>query len=256
MLNPFEPGPAAAIALFATRLGGFLLIAPVYSARTIPAAVRVAFLIALTAMMAPIVTAGGAAPVVTPATLLTETLIGFALGFGAAVFVGAAEVAGDVLSLQTGFSGASTLDPMTMVQSPLLADFLKRVVITLMLALGGHLLMLDALAESVSIVPLGSSINGADGLMALALLCSRLFTLGLQIAAPVMAAVFVGNLAMGILARTAPQLQIFMLAYPLQIVIGTSALALAMPLLGVTFAGWNDQYRDVATGLLETLGGR
>jgi flagellar biosynthetic protein FliR len=71
-----------------------------------------------------------------------------------------------------------------------------------------------------------------------------------------MAAVFVGNLAMGILARTAPQLQIFMLAYPLQIVIGTSALALAMPLLGVTFAGWNDQYRDVATGLLETLGGR
>ncbi len=255
-LNPFEPGPAAAIALFATRMGGFLLIAPVYSGRAVPPSVRVAFLVIVTAMMAPLVTARAVAAPVTPATLLTETLVGFALGFGAAVFVGGAEVAGDVMAFQSGLSGASTLDPITNLPSPVLAEFLKRVVITLLLALGGHLLMLEALAASLTAAPLGSPVAAAEGMQAALQLASRLFIIGVQIAAPVIAAVFVGNLAMGVLARTAPQLQIFMLAYPLQIVIGTAALALSLPLLGVTFAGWNEQYRTVANGLLDALGGR
>lgn len=255
MLNPFEPGPAAAFALFATRLGGLMLIAPIYSARTVPVAVRTAIIVLITATLAPALV-GQMAPAVTPATLGTELLIGFSIGFGAAVLVGAAEVAGDLLALQSGLSGAGTLDPLTGIQSQALGDFLKMVVITILLVTGGHILMLEAIADSVRALPPGQPVAAADGMLAMAGLGSSLFTLGIQIAAPVMAAVFVGNLAMGVLARTAPQLQVFMLAYPLQIVIGILVLALSLPLVGVTLGGWSVNYQSTVVNLFDILGAR
>lgn len=255
VLNPFEAGPAAAFALFATRLGGVMLVAPVYSARSVPLAVRTALVVLITAALAPALV-GQTAPPVTPVTLGSELLVGFAIGFGAAVFVGAAEVAGDVLALQGGLSGAATLDPLTGVQSPALADFLKMIVVTLLLVGGGHILMLEALTDSVSVLPPGQSVAAAAGLLSMARMGSALFVIGIQIAAPVMAAVFVGNVAMGVLARTAPQIQVFMLAYPMQIVIGIMVLMLSLPLLGVTMAGWNEHYRTTVVGLFDAFGGR
>jgi flagellar biosynthetic protein FliR len=254
MLNPFEPGPAAAFALFATRLGGLVLIAPVYSARTVPVAVRTALVLLITAAMAPALV-GQATVVVTPATFASELLIGFAIGFGAAIFVGATEVAGDILALQGGLSGAATLDPLTGIQSQALSHFLKLLVVTLLLVGGGHILMLEALADSIVALPPGQPIAAADGMLTMAMLGGSLFTVGVQIAAPVMAAVFVGNLAMGVLARIAPQMQVFMLAYPLQIVISLLVLMLSLPLLGVTMAGWNEHYRTTVIGLFDVLGG-
>jgi flagellar biosynthetic protein FliR len=254
MLNPFEPGPAAAFALFATRLGGLVLIAPVYSARTVPVAVRTALVLLITAAMAPALV-GQATVVVTPATFASELLVGFAIGFGAAIFVGATEVAGDILALQGGLSGAATLDPLTGIQSQALSHFLKLLVVTLLLVGGGHILMLEALADSIVALPPGQPIAAADGMLTMAMLGGSLFTVGVQIAAPVMAAVFVGNLAMGVLARIAPQMQVFMLAYPLQIVISLLVLMLSLPLLGVTMAGWNEHYRTTVIGLFDVLGG-
>lgn len=256
-LNPFEPGPAAVLALFGTRMSGLVMVAPVYSARTVPPQLKAALIVLVTAAMAPLLLSGGAGAsgvVVTPATLLSELLIGVALGLGVAVLVGAAEVAGDVISLQTGLSGAATLDPLTQQQSQVLGQFMNLLVSTLWLSAGGLLLMLEALSESAALLPVGGPVAGSAGALSLIKLGSLLFALGLQIAAPVVAAVFVGNLAMGVLARIAPQLQIFMLAYPLQIVIGVLVLALTLPLLGVTVAGWPEQYRTIVLNVLSELG--
>ena len=253
LLNPFEPGPAATLALFATRMSGLVMVAPAYSARTVPAMVKAGLIVLVTAALAPALLANGAMPVVAPAPLLAELLIGIGLGLGVAVLVGAAEVAGDVISLQTGLAGAASLDPLTQQQSQVLSDFLRLLVITLWLGVGGHLMMLEALAESVALLPPGVAVAGRDGAVTLIAMGSTLFALGLQIAAPVIAAVFVANLAMGVLARIAPQLQIFMLAYPLQIVIGVLVLALILPLLGVTVAGWPEQYRSMVSNLISVL---
>jgi flagellar biosynthetic protein FliR len=231
-----------------------VLIAPVYSARTVPVAVRTALVLLITAAMAPALV-GQATVVVTPATFASELLIGFAIGFGAAIFVGATEVAGDILALQGGLSGAATLDPLTGIQSQALSHFLKLLVVTLLLVGGGHILMLEALADSIVALPPGQPIAAADGMLTMAMLGGSLFTVGVQIAAPVMGAVFVGNLAMGVLARIAPQMQVFMLAYPLQIVISLLVLMLSLPLLGVTMAGWNEHYRTTVIGLFDVLGG-
>jgi flagellar biosynthetic protein FliR len=256
LLNPFEPGAAAALALFATRVGGAMMIAPVFSARTVPVPVRVAVLVVLTAATAPFVLGRGATPSIGPVTLLSELLIGFGVGLGAALIIGASQIAGDVLAFQMGLSGASTLDPLSQQQTTALSDLFMLMVVALVLTMDGHILILEALADSVVAVPLGSGIEARAGMLALAGLGSNLFVTGVRIAAPVMAAVFIGNVAMGVLARTAPQLQLFMLAYPLQIVLGTAVLALTLPLISVSFTGWAGEYRGFVMELLDTFGGR
>ncbi|MGH7506990.1 MAG: flagellar biosynthetic protein FliR [Longimicrobiales bacterium] len=257
-MSPFAPGTLAIAGLLLTRIGAALLIAPIYSAKPVPRTLRVAILALLTMTALPTLVAAGAGapPRVSPATLLSESLIGFAIGLGAAVFVGAAEVAGDLLAIQSGLSGASTLDPFTDASTAVLADFMKLVVITLMLTMDGHILMVEALAASTHIIPIGADIAAREGLAALVATGGHLFAIGVQIAAPVTAAVLVSNIAMGVLARTAPQLQVFMLAYPLQIVVGLFTLAMSLPLIATLFTDWPGQYRGLVGQLLETLGGR
>jgi flagellar biosynthesis protein FliR len=255
-VSPFAPGTMALAGLLATRIGGALLIAPMFSAKTVPTMVRISLLAVLTMMTLPALMARGEAAAVTPATFLAETLIGIAIGMGAAVFVGAAEVAGDLIGIQSGLSGAATLDPMTQTNTTALADFMKMVVILLILSTDGHIVMIEAIAASTDIIPVGTGIAAEQGLGALIGTGSHLFALGVQIAAPVTAAVLITNIAMGVLARTAPQLQVFMLAYPLQIVVGLFTLALALPLIGTLFTDWPAQYRGLVGQLLEALGGR
>jgi flagellar biosynthetic protein FliR len=255
-MSPFAPGTMALVALVGTRIGAALMIAPIWSARTVPASARVALLVLLTVTLFPVAMSSGAAPSVTPAAMLSEMLVGFAIGMGAAVFVGAAEVAGDVLALQSGLSSATTLDPMSMVNMPLLADFMKLFVVMLILSMDGHLLILEAIASSVHLIPVGSQISAQEGIAALVTMAGDLFSIGVRIAAPVCAAVLMSNLAMGILARTAPQLQVFMLAYPLQIAVGMFTLAMALPVIATTFTTWPGQYRDVVTNLFAAFGAR
>ena len=130
------------------------------------------------------------------------------------------------------------------------------VVLMLILSLDGHILILEALTASTQLIPVGAGIAAEQGLAALVGTGGHLFTIGIRIAAPVTAAVLVSNLAMGVLARTAPQLQVFMLAYPLQIIVGLFTLAMALPIIGTLFTNWPGQYRGLVGQLLESLGGR
>ena len=141
MGDPFAPGYAATLVLLACRVAGMVLVAPVFSAKTVPVRVRTGALVLLTMLLAPSAHAalGGQVPEITPATFLTESVIGFAIGFGAAVLVGAAETAGDLMSTSIGLSGASLLDPMSGASSTALAQFGQLFAVTVLLAVNGHL---------------------------------------------------------------------------------------------------------------------
>ncbi|HLU24489.1 MAG: hypothetical protein DIU79_07255 [Actinobacteria bacterium] len=259
--DPFSPGTLATAALLSARVGGLLLVAPIFSGRPVPYMLRAALLVVLTVLLLPLglagATAGGAAPSVTPATLMAETLVGFAVGLGAAVLVGAAEVAGDLLSIHMGLSGAMLLDPMTQHSVPILSEFTRFFAVAVFLSLNGHVLMLEALAATVEWAPVGGPVDGAAGAWEMVSLGSRLFVHGLQFAAPVTAAVLVSNVALGILARAVPQMNMLMVAFPVQIGIGLLTLAVALPLIGTTFLLWPDAYEAMVTRILDALiGGR
>lgn len=255
--DPTVPGAMTLLALLSLRVGGVLLVAPVFSATTVPMPIRAAVLIVLTLVLLPAALGtAGEPPVLNAATAATETIVGFAIGLGAAVLIGAAEVAGDMLATQTGLAGSSALDPMTRFPVPTLSQFVHLFALTLLLALDGHLLILQALAMSASIIPIGGAALLEPGLFAMVSLGGELFLIGLRFAAPVMAAVLVSHLSLGLLAKAAPQVNVLMVAFPVQIAIGLFVLALSMPLIATFFVSWPTAYESFVSALVSALTGR
>jgi flagellar biosynthetic protein FliR len=239
----FTPGAASIAVLLAMRLTGLMLVAPVFSAKTVPVAVRTAMLVLFTILIQPLAFASvHNAPSITPAAAMGELLVGFAIGLGAALLVGAADAAGDLLATQIGLSGASLLDPLNNTSEPVLANFLSLFTVTVLLALNAHLGMLEAVASSLRVIPIGTALDVQRGLAALLSLGGTLFVTGLRFAAPVVATVMIGNVALAILSRAAPQLNILSIAFPLQIGLGLFAIGIALPLIATTLGNWPSQY--------------
>ena len=244
------PGTAPAMVLLAVRIGGMLLVAPLFSARNVPVKVRTGLLLLLTLVLAPAAVAGARAVApggslatldVTPATFCSETLVGLAIGLGAALLVGAVETAGDLMSTTIGLSGATLFDPLGGQMSTVLTHFAQLFALTVLLALDGHLVMLDALGASVRAVPLGAAVDAAAGLRAMADAGGTLFVLGLRFAAPVLAATLIGNAALAVLTRAAPQLNVLSVAFPVQIVLGLTAMVATLAFVATWMTGWGAQ---------------
>ena len=253
----FAPGIPQALVLLAVRLTGLLLVAPVFSAKTVPVRLRTAFLLVLTLLLAPVAVAAlgtrAGAVAVTPEAFAAEFVVGFALGFGAAVLIGAVETAGDLMSTTVGLSGASLLDPMSGGSSPVLAQFSQLFAVTVLLALDGHLVMLDAVAESVRALPVGGVVDLRAGLAALVASGASLFLLGLRFAAPVIAAAMIGNTALAVLTRVAPSINVLTVAFPLQTALGLTAVTAALAMTATWLVGWSGHYGDALARVFAAL---
>jgi flagellar biosynthetic protein FliR len=240
----FAPGTASALVLVALRVGGLVLVAPVWSAKSVPMRLRTACLVLFSVLLLP--TALASAPaggvIITPQSFLSETLVGFAIGFAGAVIIAGAEAAGDMLSISIGLSGASIFNPMNGGQTMVLGQFMQLFALTLLLTAGGHVMMLDALADTLRIIPIGSAIHMPDGARALAETGATIFTAALRFAAPVLGAIMITNVSLGVLSRAAPQLNIFTVAFPLQIGIGLLVLAMTLSVVAAAINQWPAEF--------------
>ena len=244
-LDLFASGSPQTLVLLAARVSGLVLVAPVFSSKTVPTMVKTCVIILLTALLQPMALAQATAvPQITAETFVSEMLVGLAIGLGAALLVGAATVAGDVMGTQIGLSGAAVLDPTNNSSENVLGTFSTLFATTMMLAVDAHLVMIDAIARSVRVVPIGSGLH-AVGMLAMVRSASVLFGLGLQFAAPVIAAVLVANTALAILTRAAPQLNVLSVAFPVQIGIGLFALGASIPFVGAFYHGWSGVYNNM-----------
>lgn len=252
-----EPVSAWAVLLALTlfRVGGLLLVAPMFSSRTIPMTVRVAFAILLVAVLLPVVPAPPVGVAFGPSLIVGELVVGLGIGLGAAVLLAGAEMAGEVLAVQTGLSGATALDPLTGVGTGILSQLLGLFTLMLLLATGGHLVLIEALAVSYEAVPPGTLPDLEYGVLQLTSLFGLLFSTGLKFAAPIIAAVSVGYLALGILARTSPQMNMLAVAFPLQIGLGLLVLAVVLPLAATFYAAWPDHVAGLADRFFMSVGG-
>jgi flagellar biosynthetic protein FliR len=249
------PGSGETAVLVLARVGAVVLIAPVFSSRTIPMMVRTAIVLALTALLQPAARAhAGPAVAVTPATVVTELAIGFTIGAGAAILVAAAEVAGDLVSIQLGLSGEVLLDPISGAADATLGQFISLFVVTLLFVTNAHHLVLEALASSFASLPAGHAAHLGAGLSSLAAEGTTMFALGLRFAAPVVTVALIGTAALAVLARAVPQLNVLSIAFPLQIGLGLFVLAAALPFLATEVVSWRDNYQSMTAGLLGAFG--
>ena len=245
------PGVAEAFVLTMLRVGGLLLVAPAWSAKSVPMRLRAGLIPLFAVMLAPAASASAnlATLEITPATFLAETAIGFVVGLAAALVIAAAEFAGELLTLSIGLSGAAIFDPINNTQSPVLGSFMQLLAICVLLIGGGHLIMLEAVGASFQAMPLGSPVDLGAGMGAFAATARSIFATGLQFSSPVIAAVLLTNIALAVLGRAAPQLNIMSLAFPLQIGVGLIAFAGSIALVVHAMSDWQPRF----AGSLDTF---
>ena len=217
-----------------TRILGLVAAAPLFGHASVPNQVKVLLGVLLALIIAPTVPAMPAIDPMSYAGLLIlvqELLIGLAMGFAMRLVFAAIEYAGELASNVMGFSFASFFDPTTQGRSAAISQFLSMVATMAFLAVNAHLVLLAALSESFTSLPISSSPISLVAPLELARLGSRIFSAGLQLSLPILAALLITNVALGILTRAAPQLNIFGIGFPITLGVGMLTLSVALPYL-------------------------
>lgn len=213
------------------RILAFIATAPILSNRQVPRNIKVAFAVILTVTISPLLEIP---PGIEPGTaagmfvLGQQILIGLSMGFAMRLVFTAIEMAGEIAGLQIGLGFASFYDPIRGSFTPILAQFLGVIAALAFLTMDGHLYLLATLAESFRIIPISATPPAASALHTLVLWGGSIFAFALQLSLPVLAALLITNLAMGILSRSAPQVNLFAIGFPITLVVGFVILALTM----------------------------
>lgn len=214
-----------------TRILSMIASSPILGNMQIPARVKVGLSVLLAIIIAP--TIGEMPPVAvgSPQGLLImiqQIIIGVAMGFTMRLIFTAVEMAGELAGLQMGLGFASFYDPVNAAHSPIVAQWLGMIAALAFLAMNGHLYMLSALAESFRTLPVGNSMP-SQGFHDVADWGESIFAYALQISLPILAALLITNIALGILTRAAPQLNLFAIGFPITLAIGFLVLVLSIP---------------------------
>lgn len=221
------------------RILALVATAPFFGARGIPASTKIGFAFVLTVMVAPVLPP---MPAVSPASaqglfiLAQQLMLGFAMGLALRVIFSAVEMAGHIVGLQMGLGFATFFDPQNSAQIPVMGQFLGLIAMLLFLAINGHLMVIQALVESFHALPIGLHPLASQGWKTLALWGGEIFHSGVLIALPAIAVLMMTNLALAILTRAAPQLNIFAVGFPLTLAVGFIVMALSMVYLLPVFS--------------------
>ncbi|MFS8523491.1 MAG: flagellar biosynthetic protein FliR [Limnochordales bacterium] len=225
------------------RGGGLLLAMPLFGGPGVPPHVQIG-LASLTALLLFPVVEPAAAPVEVLELLLVvaqELAVGLAMGFVVSLFFYALQVAGHLMDVPIGFGMVNVLDPHFGGQVPILGQFLNVLAVLVFFSINGHHAVLLAFAESYALIPVGGAAWSGAVAEVVVRIVSAAFTLGVRIAVPVMAAAFLTDVALGIVNRAVPQINVFITGYPIKIFLGVLVVAVALPVyVGALAAAFGD----------------
>jgi flagellar biosynthetic protein FliR len=218
------------------RPGAAFLAAPVFGAAFVPVQLRliISLAIGIPALAATNFTlpVDGLASIEGFMLVLGEVLAGLALGFAVQIGFSAAVIGGETIGNAMGLGFAAMMDPTTGQNNPAVAQFLSILGTFLFLAIGGHLALAAIVVESYRALPPGEAWMTAESLYGLVLFGGVLFAAGLSIALPVAFAIVLVQIVMGMLARSAPALNLFAVGFPAALLAGIVLLAMAAPVMG------------------------
>ena len=252
--------------LVLVRVAGIFTVAPIFGNVNVTPYVRVGIAACLAFVFVPM-----AHPPVSPLhqggdtggfDLLTfviviakEAMVGLVMGFLAAMMFAAIQMAGAFIDLQIGFGFANVVDPMMKQHNAVIGQLYNLSATLLFLALNGHHLMIRGLADSFAVLPLGGMTMSPGATAGIVQIFAVLFLAALKIGAPVVGAIFLTDVSLGILARTVPQLNVFVVGFPAKLTVGMLAVFAVMPFAFVVMTGlFGGLERDLVR-LLKYIGG-
>ena len=213
-----------------TRVLGVIAVAPIFSRNSIPNQVKLGLGIMLTLVILPTLPPMPQFEIFSLQGLLIlmqQLIIGLAIGFSMSLIFAAIDVAGQLIGMSMGLGFASFFDP-SQGQSTAVNRFLGLLAMLIFLSLDGHLMIVTAVANSFVTMPITAT-GGSINPMKIAMWGEVIFSAGLLLALPAVAALLITNMALGILTRTAPQLNLFGIGFPITLSMGFLVLALALP---------------------------
>jgi len=218
------------VLLVGLRISGLMLFAPFLSSTPIPVRIKVVLAIAMTAVLYPVHVQN--LPVVEtsrwPMVVVTEVLVGIGMGVATSVVLEAVQVAGQVLSLQMGYSLVNILDPLTQVESTVVALFHQTIAMLIFLGLDVHHWILRAVAHSFEYLPPGSATLNPAFLEATMHEGAVILALGIQIAAPVLSVTLLMDIILGLLGKASPQMPLMLLGPAVKSMLGVLVLGMTL----------------------------
>jgi flagellar biosynthetic protein FliR len=214
-----------------TRVMGVIAAAPIFSRSSIPNQVKLGLGIMLTLIIMPTLPPLPQFEIFSFQGLLIlvqQLIIGLSIGFSMRLVFAAVEVAGQLIGMSMGLGFASFFDPQSQGQSTVINQFLGMLTMLIFLSLDGHLMIVSAIANSFVSMPITVS-GGSINPMKIAMWGEIIFSAGLLLALPAVTALLITNMALGILTRTAPQLNLFGIGFPITLSMGFLVIALALP---------------------------
>ena len=260
-LLPFlSPGEVIFFMLVLSRVAGIFAALPVFGGRRLPLRIRVVTIFMITLVSFP---ALAVSPPQTPSDVfslallaLSEVMIGLTLSFITQCVFAAVEFSGQIIGMQMGLTISSILDPTMGTQTQIMSVVQSLFATLLFLALNVHHIFIRTIVDSFRIIPLGGWRISGELLNFLVMRAADIFIIGIRLAAPVMVSLLLTSVALGVMARAFPQMNVFMISMPLNIGMGLIILGVTLTIfihvLGVTFGNLAGQaealYRLMARG--------
>ena len=241
------------------RIFALMATAPVYNNAGVPVRTRLAVGLAITLALLPILPPMPAIPSgswLSFAVLAREILIGIMMGFTLRLAFVTIDIAGELIGLQMGLSFAVAYDPQNAGQTPVLTEFIGLLTTLIFLALGGHLMILQALVESFRLLPVSPVFGESGGLAVLLRWSSVIFATGLLLSLPLITALLIANIALGVLSRVAPTLNLFAVGFPVTLAVGFAVLLFSLPYLSAALSSIFDQGFNAMEQVLLTSSGK
>ncbi len=230
----FDPKMVLSFYLTLFRISVVLFIMPFFG-DTLPNLVKAALLIVLTLAVWPKLSFP---PSYYPANgfnigvmFVGELVLGLTLGCIVRMIIATVQIGGAIINFQMGFSMVNSFDPLTGMEEPMTTQFIYMCTMLTFLSLDGHLHLIKALGDSFSIVPPGGLFLSPALMNEVMLFSKQMFILGVRIAAPVIMALFLVDLALALISRTAPQMNILVMGFPLKIAVGFLFLSYVMQMM-------------------------
>jgi flagellar biosynthetic protein FliR len=248
--------PEALLMVF-MRISGFVFAAPVFGSRLVPVPVKLWFSLLFAFALVPMVGLSGSLPSFgSPAYFILagrEVLLGVLIGFVSTFFLHGVEFAGHMLGLQMGFAASTLFDPFSNNEASVIGRFQGLLAIVLFLSMNGHHILLSSLGSSYEILAPSARSLAASGGKELIYATANVFTVAVRISIPVLSALFMVEVGLALLAKTVPQMNIFVVGFPVKIAVGLTVLGFSIPyfayILSKAIMGTNADLRSVLGAL-------
>ncbi|BBO88287.1 flagellar biosynthetic protein FliR [Desulfosarcina ovata] len=247
------------VLLIFLRVAGIVFSAPILDTSSIPATFKAGLALAVSILMFPTirmtVNLGDLNLIILTFGVISEVGIGVTIGLSVKLLFAGIQLAGQIAGYQMGFAIANVVDPATSTQVPILGQFYNLTAMLIFLSINAHHMFFSALVESYSIIPPLFIHIGPQLVSKMMKLAANMFVVAIKVGAPLIAVMLITSVGLGLVARTVPQMNIFIVAMPLKIVIGLFFMMISAPYLTTFLIHLFASYRITLFDLMRLMGG-